>query len=232
MYTILLVDDDEEVIKINAKFLTANGYRVFYALNSVSGYKLLKKEQIDCIVLDIMLPDVSGLDAFVKYRELTNVPIIFLSSLAEETDKVKGLMLGADDYMTKPYSLKELSARIYTNILRHRSIAGEASRAASQISFPPLMLDLNAHKVFCNDEDIPVSNREFEFLAYLMRNPNRELTFEQIGSTIWNNYTESDRRTIMVVASRLRKKLEVYPLLENCIETVWSVGYKFVPSSI
>ena len=133
-------------------------------------------------------------------------------------------MLGADDYVVKPYSLRELSARIQVQIRRHNE---SASNSKTILSYPPLKLDLAKHKAFYNDQEILLSNREYELLYLLVSNPNQVMTFEDIGNSIFECYTESDRRTIMVTASRLRKKFESYVGLSDIIETVWSKGYLF-----
>ena len=133
-------------------------------------------------------------------------------------------MCGADDYMVKPYSLRELEARIRVNIRRHK---GDKNKSDTIIRYEPLKIDITAHKVFCNEEEIVLSNREYELLYYLITNAGRVVTFQEIGEKIWGVYSESDRRSIMVNASRLRKRLEAYAELANIIETVWGQGYLF-----
>ena len=220
-----------ENIDINKKFLMKEGYQVAISTSAVKAISVLKKQPCDCIVIDVMMPEMSGFDACSKIREFTDTPIIFLTGKSAEEDRINGLMLGADDYIVKPYSLKELSLRIQA-LMRRRQIAlGSAALAkpSTTLSFPPLEIDTVEHKVFCNGEEIALSNREFSLLQLLVSKPNEAVTFEEIGKKIWGTYTEEDRRSIMVNASRLRKKLEAYPELENIIETVWSEGYKFVP---
>jgi len=231
MYKILLIDDDAEVLDINKKYLMKEGYQVAASTSAKKAIPVLKKQPCDCIVLDVMMPEMSGFDACAKIREFTDTPIIFLTGKSAEDDRINGLMLGADDYIVKPYSLKELSLRIQA-LMRRRNVAiksGKSNASSTTLSFPPLQIDTVEHKVFCNEEEVALSNREFSLLHLLVSNPEQTITFEEIGTKIWGTYTEADRRSIMVNTSRLRKKLEAYPELDGMIETVWSEGYKFIP---
>ena len=224
MSELLLVDDDTEVLLINQKYFLHEGYSVLTARDAVSALKILEQHHPDCIILDIMMPGIDGFTACAQIKKLTDAPIIFLSGKNSEDDKIHGLLQGAEDYIVKPYSLRELSARIQVQLRRHRDIHADQM----QISYPPLLLNLVEHKAYCNQEEILLSNREYELLQFLASRPGQVTTFEQIGMKLWNLYSEADRRTIMVVASRLRKKLDSYEGLSNLIETVWSQGYQFI----
>lgn len=223
MSKLLLIDDDTEVLAVNKRYFLKEGYEVKAVINAMNGIQMLKEFKADCILLDVMLPGINGFDACKQIRTITNAPIIFLTGRTSEDDKINGLLLGADDYVIKPYSLRELSARIQVQIRRH---AGNTSTSTT-ISYPPLLLNLGTHKAFYNEEEIPLSNREYELLYHLVSHPNETITFEEIGEAIWGTYTDNDRRTIMVTASRLRKKFESFIGLSEIIETVWSKGYKF-----
>lgn len=225
MSTILLIDDDIDVLKINKKYLDNEGFQTLTAANAIDGIHLIEKHNPDCIVLDVMMPQVNGFQACNKIRTLTDAPVIFLTGRTSEDDKIKGLMLGADDYIIKPYSLKELHARIVTRIRRNQP---SAFLPSTVLSFPPLKIDKTAHKAYYEEEELSLSIKEYDLLLYLASNPNTVITFEDIAKTLWGNYQENDRRTIMVQMSRLRKKLGYYNGLENMIETVWSKGYKFI----
>ncbi len=231
MYKILLIDDDAEVLDINKKFLMKEGYQVAVSTSALKAISVLKKQPCDCIVLDVMMPEINGFDACAKFREFTDTPIIFLTGKSSEDDRINGLMVGADDYIVKPYSLKELSLRINALMRRRTAVSAAAATTvpATTLSFPPLQIDTLEHKVYCNREEISLSNREFSLLHLLVSNPQKTITFEEIGKKIWGTYAEADRRSIMVNTSRLRKKLEAYPELDGMIETVWSEGYKFIP---
>lgn len=222
MSNLLFIDDDLEILAINAKFFTKEGYNVTTASTVKDGIRLLKNINPDCIILDIMMPEQNGFTACRMIRDFSLAPIIFLSGCTSEDDKVNGLLLGADDYMIKPYSFRELAARIQVQLRRHKAIA-----CNNILSSPPLTLNLVLHKAYYNNEEIPLSNREYQLLYLLISNPNQPVTFKEIGKYMWKYYSEEDRRTIMVTASRLRKKLESYTGPMNMIETVWSKGYKF-----
>jgi DNA-binding response OmpR family regulator len=223
MANLLFIDDDTDISAINAKFFSKEGHTVKIASTAKKGIALLKTFLPDCIILDVMMPEQNGFDTCREIRTFSTAPIIFLSGCTTEDDRIKGLMIGADDYIIKPYSFRELSARIQVQLRRH---IGNSN--PSFLSYPPLSLDLRLHKAFYNKEEIQLSNREYELLYLLVSHPNQTVTFKEIGVSMWENYLETDRRTIMVTASRLRKKLEGYPNLVNIIETVWSKGYKFI----
>lgn len=224
MANLLFIDDDTDISTINAKYFTKLGHTVKTAPDTGSGIKLIKSFSPDCIILDVMMPNQNGFEACKLIKNICMAPIIFLSGCSSEEYKVNGLMLGADDYIVKPYSFKELSARIQVQLRRHMTTASHSSL----LCYPPLSLDFILHKAYYNKEEIHLSNREYELLYLLMSHPNELVTFEEIGNSMWEYYSDIDRRTIMVTASRLRKKVSDYSGLENVIETVWSKGYKFI----
>lgn len=222
-YNILLVDDDKDILEINRKFLEKQNCNVKTAISASLGLTVLSTWEADCIVLDVMMPKVNGFSACKKYRSITNSPIIFLTGRTSEDDKIKGFELGADDYLEKPYSLRELHVRILANIRRY-----QAYNTPSEMTLGGLSIDVAAHKAYCDDEEILLSNREFELLYLLVRNKNDTVTFEDIGVSMFGIYSEKDRRSVMVHMSRLRKRLESYPDIAAMVQTVWSKGYKFV----
>jgi len=156
-------------------------------------------------------------------RNLTQVPVLFLTGRTEEQDRIKGLTLGAVDYVTKPCSLEELALRIQIHITRYQGVTGQTG----VLEFPPLRIELLNHRVFYRDEEILLSNKEYELLVCLAKHRREVMTFERIGQETMGGYIEADRRNIMMNASRLRKKLEGYVGLESMIETVWGKGYCF-----
>lgn len=224
-HNLLLVDDDTDVLAINKQYFEEQQYKVKTAENGEEAKKILKGFRPDCIVLDVMLPGADGFTLCQQFKKHINAPIIFLTGKVTEDDKIKGLMLGGDDYMVKPYSLRELDARIQVLIRRY---ALTAKPMENLLSFPPLTIDLDKHKAYYQQEEIALSNKEFDFLKILAETPGKTFSFEELGTQIWGSYLESDRKTIMVTASRLRKKLGSYIGLENAVETVWSQGYKFI----
>ena len=222
MSNILFVDDDTDILEINAKYYTKEGYTVKTSTNPGNTLLILKKFRPDCIILDVMMPGLNGFELCKRIRSFSTVPIIFLSGRTTENDKIRGLILGGDDYLVKPYSFRELSARIQVQ-LRHYNLHIKSNL----ISHPPLSLDLTQHKAFYFKEEILLSTREYDLLLLLVNSSDRVVTFEAISKRIWGTYSENDRKTIMVIASRLRKKLASYPELAHTIETVWSKGYTF-----
>lgn len=225
---LLFVDDDKSFLQFNKKYFLEEGYEVKAVTTGRNALKILKQFDADCIILDIRMPEMDGFTTCTELRKLTTAPIIFLTSCSDEDDMIKGLTTGADDYMVKPYSFRELSARIQVQ-LRRSKIAAVTKPNNTRIEYPPLSIDLVSHTAYYNDEEIPLSNREYELLYLLVSKPNVILTFEEIGETIWGGYTSSDRRTITVTASRLRKKFEAYAGLSEIIQSEWSKGYRFVP---
>lgn len=218
---VLLVDDDSEALTIYRRFLERKGFTVGTCADGGQMLDFLKTGKADCIVLDVMMPGEDGFSVFKKLRDLSRAPVIFLSGKTEEQDRIRGLSLGADDYMTKPCSLEELALRIGIQIRKQKS---EEERE-DVLSVPPLSIRLLERKVFCGEEEILLSNREYELLVLFAKNPGRTLTFEEIGTAINGTYLLSDRQAVMMTASRLRKKLEQYAGVTGLIETVWGEGY-------
>lgn len=226
MATLLLIDDDIEVLKLNQKYLTQEGFTVYISSDPKKGIAGAKKVNPDCILLDVMMPGMDGFQVCQELRKFTSAPIIFLTGKDTEDDKINGLMTGADDYIVKPYSIREVKVRI--DVLLRRFMKEAPASAENVLSFGNLTIDKIAHKAFFNGEDLGLANREYEVLLYMASHPGKEITFEELGTALFGSYQESDRRSVMVNVSRLRKKFEGNYELENMIETVWSKGYKFI----
>lgn len=224
MERILLIDDDREVLQINGEYLRKKGFDVFLSASVKSACSVLKKHAVQCVVMDVMMPEEDGFEGFKQIRRLTDAPVLFLTARTQEQDRIRGLMLGADDYIVKPCSLEELSLRIRINIRRHQ----KTEKSSGILEFPPLRIELLQQKAYYNGTEIPLSQREFQLLSLLAQHPGELMTFEQIGEQLFGNYTESERKNIMVSTSRLRKKLEGYVGLEYMIETTWGKGYRFM----
>lgn len=223
MKRVLLVDDDEEVLKVNGEFLREKGYRVYTVSSASEVLSAVKVFIPHCIVLDVMMPEEDGYSLITKIREKTDTPVIFLTGRGEESDRIRGLLLGADDYVVKPCSLEELSLRIMVHIKRQEIV----HKTQGVMEFPPLRISLLEHKAYYVDEEIALSNREFELLVCLAGHPGEVMEFQQIGMETDGVYIDADRKKIMMTASRLRKRLESYVGLENMIQTVWGRGYYF-----
>ncbi len=226
MATLLLIDDDIEVLKLNQKYLTQEGFTVYISSDPKKGIAGAKKVNPDCILLDVMMPGMDGFQVCQELRKFTSAPIIFLTGKGTEDDKINGLMTGADDYIVKPYSIREVKVRI--DVLLRRFKKEVPVENTNVLTFQNLTIDKLAHKAFFKEEDLGLANREYEVLLYMASNPNKEITFEELGTALFGSYQEADRRSVMVNVSRLRKKFEGNFELENMIETVWSKGYKFI----
>lgn len=236
--TLLLVDDDIEVIELNKRFFEKKEYKVFTATNAVDAIDIVKANNIDCILLDVMMSDMDGFTCCEEMRKLTNVPILFLTGKDLEEDKIRGLEVGGDDFIIKPYSLNEINARIQANVRRFRQYnksligeeiiqesRGEKSSAIEQ--FGHLSVNYLAHKVYCDGDEIGLSNREYEILVILLSHNGEVTTFEEISNKLFGTYSDTDRQTIMVQISRLRKKLDAYLNICDMITSVRFKGYEF-----
>ena len=229
MAKILFIDDDAEVLGINMKFMKNAGFEVYGSDKATAGIKLAKEKRPDCIILDVMMPEMDGFEVCRKIREFSDAPVIFLTGRSSEDDKLKGLMLGGDDYIVKPYSLNELKVRIDVVLRRvMKAIAQTDRQDGNTLEFGKVKIDRIGHKVFYDDEEVILTNSEYEALVFLIEHPDRTVTFEEIGKGIFGQYLDTDRQTIMVIMSRLRKKMKVSEQFSNMIETVWSKGYKFI----
>jgi len=221
MPTLLLIDDDREMLEITSASFHDKGYQVRTAENAAQGLRLLASAAPDCVILDVMMPGMDGFETCKKIRETSAVPIIFLSGRVSEEDKVTGLSLSGDDYVEKPFGFRELEARVQAAIRR------SAPTPAGVLSFPPLEINVAQHRVSCNGEELNLTAREYSLLYLLASSGGKAIPYEEIGVQIWGSYRIEDRGAVMVVMSRLRKKLEGNPVTARMIETVWSTGYKF-----
>lgn len=226
MAKLLLIDDDAEVLNINKKYLTGEGFTVYTTADPKQGIQYAKKIEPDCILLDVMMPKMDGFAVCAAIRAFSAAPIIFLTGKDSEDDKINGLVTGGDDYIVKPYSLRELKARI--DVILRRFGQTNQTLDSHVLTFQGLTIDKLSHKAFYKNEDLMLANREYEVLLYLATHPNKEVTFEELGTALFGAYQEADRRSVMVNVSRLRKKMALDYELENMLETVWSKGYKFI----
>ena len=204
MSIILLIDDDKEVLEINKKYLEREGLEVHAFANPARGLQYVQAKPVDCVVLDVMMPGMDGYEFCSKLRTFSSIPVIFLTGKGSEDDRINGLMTGADDYIVKPYSLRELKVRI--DVILRRSTPKKNPESDNILTFGKLAIDKLSHKAVYNGEDLGLANREYEVLLFLASHPNEEITFEQLGIALFGSYMESDRRSVIVNVSRLRKK--------------------------
>jgi DNA-binding response OmpR family regulator len=221
--TVLVVDDEPTVRDIVGQYLTRDGFRVVATGDGREVMGLVELESPDLVVLDIMLPGIGGLELCRSIRARRAIPVILLTARGEETDRIVGLELGADDYVTKPFSPRELVARVRA-VLR-RSVDGAAPE---RLVLGDLEIDLPAREVRVGGRDVRLAAREFDLLAFLARNPRRVFTREQIMQSVWGYTAAIDTGTLSVHVRRLREKIEDDPREPRRIETVWNVGYRLV----
>ncbi len=227
MNRILMIDDDLEVLEINKKFFEEKDCEVLVCSKASLALEKVESFKPNCIFLDVMMPEIDGYTLCRMIREKTDVPILFLSGKVSEDDKIEGFEAGGDDYIEKPYSLRELYVRMMSHV-RRTSVTKTSYANSMIIDLNPFYLDKENHKLFHEGEEIPISNKEYDLLLFLAVNVGKEITFEEIGTKLWGSYMETDRRNVMVNVSRLRKKIESQTGIDNFIETVWSKGYKLV----
>ena len=221
---ILVVDDEALLVKGIRFNLQNDGYEVITGSNGLEAVELARDPKVDLIVLDVMMPIMDGLTACSKIREFSNVPIILLTAKVEDMDKLLGFDQGADDYMTKPFNILELKARI--RALLRRSGAGTAAQS-NMLTIGSISLNLDARNAYRSGQLTDLTAKEFDVVEFLMRNPNRVYSREALLDTIWAYEYRSDIRTVDVHIRRLREKLEENPAAPKYIMTKWGVGYYF-----
>jgi two-component system response regulator VicR len=226
---ILIIEDEKDIARILKDYLTKNNYETAISLNGTDGIKTIKLFKPDLIILDIMLPDIDGIELCREIRQQSNTPIIILSARGSDTDKVLGLGFGADDYMTKPFSLVELLARIQAHFRRYDSMntTNPQSNETDKLTFGHLTIDKKAYKATLNGNEVNLSAKEFELLYYLANHKNQVFTKTQLLDAIWGYATYGDENTVTVYIRRLREKVEADPSNPVLLKTVWGVGYKF-----
>lgn len=223
---ILVVDDEKPIVDILKLNLEKNGYKVIFAHDGETAAEMALTQEPDLILLDVMLPKMDGFTVCKKVREKSSVPIIMLTAREEEVDKVLGLELGADDYMTKPFSLRELMARVKAN-LRRTQITGKTDSAEAVLTFGELAIDVEKYEVRKRGEAVSLTFREFELLKFLATRKGKIFTREQLLNKVWDYEFYGDVRTVDVTIRRLREKIEDNPSLPAYIITKRGVGYYF-----
>ncbi len=215
---ILIIDDEKDIVEAVSYNLKKESYKVSKAYDGEIGLKLVKNKKPDLIILDLMLPGISGLDVCREVKKSSNIPIIMLTARGEEVDKVVGLELGADDYITKPFGIRELIARIKTILKRYKG------REEGSMKFPDLEIDIERHLVLVSKKEIELTAKEFELLRYLVENKGKPINRERLLDQVWGIEVAIETRTVDVHVTRLREKLKK---AGKYIKTLHGVGYKF-----
>ncbi|HJZ46369.1 MAG TPA: response regulator transcription factor [Roseiflexaceae bacterium] len=225
--TILIVDDEPTIVEVVGLYLQREGFRVVTAADGAAALSMVEQQRPDLVVLDLMLPGLGGLEVTRRLRASGALPIIVLTARGEEADRVVGLELGADDYVTKPFSARELVARVKAVLRRSHPEAAPAEPAApSALAIGGLRIDPAARTVSLDGQPINLTVREFDLLEFLMRHPGQVFTREQLLDNVWGYTFASDMGTVTVHIRRLREKIERDPANPVFLQTIWGVGYK------
>jgi DNA-binding response OmpR family regulator len=231
---IVVVDDDPTVADVVGRYLVRDGHTVECVHDGHEALRRIAEQQPDLVVLDLMLPGIDGLEVCRRLREKWPIPVVMLTALGDETDRLAGFEIGADDYVTKPFSPRELAMRVRSVLRRSRATLPtgkpEEPRQADQglLTDRDVTVDLAAHEVRIAGRLVQLTSREYDLLVFLMRNPRQAFTREQLLNEVWG-WTFGDTSTVTVHVRRLREKLETDPTLPRRIVTVWGVGYRYEP---
>ncbi len=226
MKRVLIIEDDQDIAELERDYLEANGFTATLCGNGLEGEKLALAEPVDIIVLDIMLPGEDGFQVCRNIRQHKNIPILLVSARQEDIDKIRGLGLGADDYIVKPFSPNELVARVKAHLSRYEQLT--AKETATQIlRFGDLAIDEASHRVFVHDQEVLLPNKEFELLLFLAKNPGIVFSKDTLFDRVWGADAFGETATVAVHVNRIREKIEDDTSRPRYIETVWGAGYRF-----
>lgn len=227
MNRILIVEDEVAIAELEKDYLELSGFEVEMQHTGDAGLKAALNEDFNLIILDLMLPNVDGFEICKKVREKKNTPIIMVSAKKEDIDKIRGLGLGADDYMTKPFSPSELVARVKAHLARYERLVGSGVKANEIIEIRGIKIDKTARRVYVNGEEKAFTTKEFDLLTFLAENPNHVFTKEELFNKIWDMESIGDIATVTVHIKKIREKIEFNTSKPQYIETIWGVGYRF-----
>ena len=230
MYNILICDDDADILAALKIYLTAESYNVFEASTGTQAIEIAQHNEIHLILMDVMMPELDGLSATAKLREKSNVPIILLTAKSEGTEKVLGLNIGADDYITKPFNPVELLARVRSQLRRYTNLGG-MSVAPNKIQIGSVELDDSQKKVTADGADVSLTPIEYNILKLLMSHPNEVFSSKKIYEKVWKDSSFGGEATVAVHIRHLREKIEINPAEPRYLKVVWGQGYKFEKSS-
>lgn len=227
--TILVVDDDHDIVNAIAALLEREGYKIRKAYNGIEAVDSLMQYDVQLILIDVMMPKMDGLSAMMKIRTTKNIPIIVLSAKSEDSDKILGLSMGADDYITKPYNPMELVARVQSNLRRYLSLgAADSIKKDNVLKIGGLALDRDEKQLYVDGEEARLTATEYKILEFLMENAGRVFSAEEIYSHVWNEDSYSVENTVMVHIRHIREKIEINPAEPRYLKVVWGIGYKIV----
>jgi len=230
MKKILIIEDDTSIAELQKDYLEVAGFGVSVYANGLEGLRAFRENEVDLLILDVMLPGMDGLEILRSLKEDKDIPVLLVSAKKEEIDKIKGLSLGADDYITKPFSPGELVARVKAHLenyerLKHRFSSG--TKKTNSLTIRGLKIDVDSRRVFVLSQEVNLAQKEFGLLLYLAQNPNRVFGREELFERVWGLDALGDSATVTVHIARIREKIESDPSNPQYVETVWGAGYRF-----
>ena len=225
MYNILICDDEKDIVNALKIYLTEDKNRIFTASNGKEALDIIHENDIHIVLMDIMMPQMDGIQALSAIREKYNIPVILLSAKSEDTDKILGLNMGADDYVTKPFNPVELQARVKSQLRRYTKLGGKVMDE-NKITIGGITLDENSKSVTCDGEDVYLTPTEYEILRLLMHSPGKVFSPKEIYTKVWKDAPYGAENTVVVHIRHLREKLEINPAEPRYLKVVWGHGYK------
>ena len=227
MSKILIIEDEVSIAELEKDYLELSGFEVDMEHSGDTGLEKALKKDFDLIILDLMLPGIDGFEICRRIREKKNIPVLMVSAKKEDIDKIRGLGMGADDYITKPFSPSELVARVKAHLARYERLIGSAVRSNEIIEIRGLKIDKTARIVYINGEEKAFTTKEFDLLTFLAENPNHVFKKEELFNKIWDMESLGDIATVTVHIKKIREKIELNTSKPQYIETIWGVGYRF-----
>jgi DNA-binding response OmpR family regulator len=224
----LIIEDEQVIVEVVKDYLEAGGYEVDVAASGDIGLKKALDEEYDLIILDLMLPKTDGFEICRQVRRAKNIPILMVSAKKEDIDKIRGLGLGADDYMTKPFSVGELVARVKAHLARYDRLTSDnrIMRGQDEIRIRGVRIEKPSRKVFVNETEVSLTSKEYDLLLFLAVHPNRVFSKDELFEKIWGLEAIGDNASVTVYISKLREKIEADPSKPQYIETIWGIGYR------
>ncbi len=227
MSRILIIEDEEAIAELEKDYLELSGFEVVIETNGEEGLKRALNEEFDIFLLDLMLPGIDGFEICKKIRENKNTPILMVSARKDDIDKIRGLGLGADDYITKPFSPSELVARVKAHLARYERLIGSGFQENDILEIRDIKIDKSARRVWVRGEEKTFTTKEFDLLTFLASNPNKVFTKAELFRKIWEMESIGDIATVTVHIKKIREKIELNTAKPQYIETIWGVGYRF-----
>ena len=227
MSKILIIEDEVSIAELEKDYLELSGFEVDMEHNGDLGLEKALNTEYNLIILDLMLPGMDGFEICRRIREHKNIPVLMVSAKKEDIDKIRGLGMGADDYITKPFSPSELVARVKAHLVRYERLIGSAVRSNEVIEIRGLKIDKTARRVYVNGEEKAFTTKEFDLLTFLAENPNHVFKKEELFNKIWDMESLGDIATVTVHIKKIREKIEFNTSKPQYIETIWGVGYRF-----